>query len=319
MRSRSLVPWVVLAALTVSALVVAAAVDRTADPPPAPSGEEATSAGDARTEAWAAVADLGPRLSPDSTNPCERGDAECLDAVVAEMQARLEAQGCAHTAPFAFTYLEMTRGVRDAVRDPAYFADPAAAAHADALFARLYFDAFDDWAAGREDEVPGAWRIAFGAAEADTPTAATDLLLGMNAHIARDLAYVVADIAVWQQEAEQDNSDFERVNDVIARVKGPMLQGSAQRFDPTLALLDLPLPSLMAGDSVDLIGTWRNQALEHGIRLSQAATPAERAAIEAEIERDAMATAVLLLDVGTTLPSPVSGPARDAYCEAQRS
>jgi len=311
-------PWVVLAAVTVSALVVAAAVDRTSEPPTAPSAEGATSEGDARTEAWAAVADLDARLAPDSANPCERGDVECLDAVVAEMEARLDAQGCAHTAPFAFTYLEMTRGVRDAVRDPAYFADPAAAAHADALFARLYFDAFDDWAAGREDEVPGVWRIAFGAAEADTPNAATDLLLGMNAHIARDLAYVVADIALWQQEAEQDNSDFERVNDVIARVKGPMLQGSAERFDPTLALLDLPLPSLMASDSVDLIGTWRNQALEHGIRLSQASTPAEREAVEGEIERDAMATAVLLLDVGTTLPSPIVGPARDAYCEAQR-
>lgn len=319
MRSRSLAPWAALAVITVGALVAAAVVDRTVDPPAAPSGDGATSGAGARTEAWAAVADLDARLAPDSANPCERGDAECLDTVVAEMQARLEAQGCAHTAPFAFTYLEMTRGVRDAVRAPAYFDDPAAAAHADALFARLYFDAFDDWAAGREDEVPGAWRLAFGAAERDTPNAATDLLLGMNAHISRDLAYVVADIAAWQQEGEQANDDFERVNDVIARVKGPMLQGSADRFDPTLALLDLPLPALAADDSVDLIGTWRNQALEHGIRLSQASTDAERAAVEGEIERDAMATAVVLLDLGTTLPSPIAGAARDAYCEAQRS
>ena len=79
------------------------------------------------------------------------------------------------------------------------------------------------------------------------------------------------------------------------------------------------MPALAASDSVDLIGTWRNQALERGIRLSQASTTAERAAVEGEIERDAMATAVVLLNAGTTLPSPVSAADRDAYCEAQRS
>ena len=112
------------------------------------------------------MADLGSRLSPDSANSCERGAPECLAAVLAEMQTRLDVQGCAHTAPFAFTYLEMTRGVRDAVLDPGFFVEPTATAHADALFARLYFDAFDNWAAGRDDDVPGAWRIAFGAPRA---------------------------------------------------------------------------------------------------------------------------------------------------------
>ena len=320
MRSRALLPLALLAGFAVLGVAGAAAVDRSVDPVPTAAGFGGgpVHAGTARTEAWATVADLEPRLSPVSDNACERGEPDCLAAVLGEMQARLDAQGCAHTAPFAFTYLEMTRGVRDAVVDPGFFDEPTASAHADALFARLYFDAFDNWEAGRLADVPGVWRIAFGTAERGTANAATDLLLGMNAHIARDLPYVVADIAQWQQEANADPSDFERINDVIARVKGPMLRRSAERFDPSLILLDLPLPALAANDSVELIGRWRNQALERGIRLSQARTAAERAAVEGEIEREAMATAVLLLNAGTTLPSPITVAERDAYCEARR-
>ena len=78
------------------------------------------------------------------------------------------------------------------------------------------------------------------------------------------------------------------------------------------------MPAVAAGDSVELIGRWRNQALERGIRLSQARTDAERAGVEGEIEREAMATAVLLLNAGTTRPSPISPADRDAYCEARR-
>ena len=165
--------------------------------------------------------------------------------------------------------------------------------------------------------MPGVLRIAFGAAEAGETNAATDLLLGMNAHISRDLPYVVADLAAWQRDRDTVGSDFEKVNEVIARVKGPMLRGAADRFDPTLILLDLPLPALAASDGAELIGTWRNQALERGVRLSQAGSEAERRAVEGEIEREAMATAVLLLNAGTAGPNPISPEDRDAYCAAQ--
>ena len=320
MTSRVLGPLGLLAAVAAVGLGVAAVVDRTPDPVATEVGfgEGPAQAGAALTDGWAAVAGLGRQLSPSSANPCERGDEDCLAIVVGEMEARLAAQGCAHTAPFAFTYLEMTGGVHDAVLDPGFFAAPPATSHADALFARLYFNAFDDWAAGRVGDVPAVWRIAFGAAESGETNAATDLLLGMNAHISRDLPYVVADIAAWQEDAGAAQSDFDKINDVIGAVKGPMLQGAADRYDPSLALLDLPLPALASTDSVEIIGLWRNQALERGIRLSQATTATERRSIEGEIERDAMATAVLLLNAGTTAPSPISPTERDDYCESQR-
>lgn len=94
-----------------------------------------------------------------------------------------------------------------------------------------------------------------------------------------------------------------------------MLRGAADRFDPSLAPLDLPLPAMAANDSVELIGARRNQALERGLRLSLASSAEdERAAIEGEIEREAMATAALLLNAGTSRPSPRSPAERDVYC-----
>ncbi len=319
MSKRAVLGLAAFGALVAASLIGAAAVGRAPDPGsiPAAFGGGTVRAATPVTEGWAAVADVAPRLNPDSDNACDRGDDDCLDLVLAEMEARLEALGCAHTAPFAFTYLEMTRGVRDAVLEPGTFAEPPVNAHADAAFARYYFEALDNWHAGRVDDVPGAWRIALAAAESGATNAATDLLLGINAHIARDLPYVVAAIPEWQRDAGLAQSDFATINDVIATVKGPMLRGAAARFDPTLVLLDLPLPALAAADSTELIGTWRDQALDRGVRLSRATTDAERNAVEGEIEREAMATAVLLLNVGTTAPGPLTVAERDAYCEAQ--
>lgn len=316
MSRRIALPLVALAAVVVVALVGSAAIDRDGSSSTTRPGFGAgpVQPGTPRTEGWASLADFDARLDPGSNNTCERGGPACLASVVDEMAARLELQGCAHTAPFAFTYLEMTRGVERAVGEPAFFDDRRSTVHADALFARLYFDAFDNWAAGRFDDVPGVWRIAFETAARAGANAATDLLLGMNAHISRDLPYVVADVAAWQGGGGQD--DFERVNQVIARVKGPMLREAAERFDPSLALLDLPLPALAASDSAVLIATWRDQALDRGLRLAHADSAPERAEIEGEIERSAMATAVLLLNAGTVTPGPVPPAARDAYCDA---
>ena len=295
--------------LLVAAVAGAAATDRTPEAVARPAGFGAgpVHEAEARTPGWDAIRD----------DDCVEGDPACMAVIVEEMAARLEAQGCAHTAPFAFTYLEMTRGVQAAVEEPGFFADPANTTHADARFARYYFQAVDNWAAGRIDDVPGVWRLAFGAAEAGETSAATDLLLGMTAHISRDLPYVVAEVAGWQQGGE-GGEDFERVNEVIASVKGPMLAAAAQRFDPTLALLDLPLPALAGDDSVDIIGRWRDQALERGLRLVQARTDAEREVVEAEIEREAMATAVLILNAGTSQAGALPPAARDAYCEERR-
>lgn len=251
--------------------------------------------GSALTDDWAQLAPLvHAPITERAASSCHRGDPGCLDAVLVEMEARLAARPCAHTAPFAFTYLRMTRGVDDALEQ---FGDAATISVIDARFARQYFDAFDNWYAGRTDDVPAAWQIAFATADRQESTAALDLLLGMNAHISRDLAYIVADLLRDAERFEpgDEPEDYRFVNDVIGSVKSPMLLAAADRFDPSLFLLDTELPGDDVPDPVELIGEWRSFAFELGERLAFAATPEEEAATIAEIERTSAAAAAVLV------------------------
>lgn len=279
------------------------------------------------SDQWSGIArDLRPGIDPTSGNPCQRGDSICLDAVIAEMEARLDRLGCGHTAPFAFTYLEMTKGVQRRVSEPDFFADSTTVSHLDGLFAELYFDAFDNWHAARIEDVPGAWQMAFGAAESGRTSATTDLLLGMNAHISRDLAFAVASILEETPDGGGDRRDFDRVNEVIEEVTAPMLEGAADRFDPGLADLDLALEGqdlarfaeelrLSPAESSELIAIWRTQAFDMGQRLADAGNAEERAAAEAEIERNAVAIATVILDADAVLGLGQREPARTRYCE----
>lgn len=287
--------------------------------------------GGALTEDWARLAPrLAAPLRDRDASSCHRGEPVCLDIVVTEMEARLAARPCAHTSPFAFTYLEMTRGVAEAFDE---FDDAATISVIDARFAKQYFDAFDNWFAGRSDDVPAAWQVAFATAEQEGASAAVDLILGMNAHISRDLAYIVADLVRGRSDNEEPE-DYRFVNEVIGDVKTPMLMAAAERFDPNLFLLDTELTTDGAPDPVELIGQWRSIAFEMGQRLAAADTAAELDAVIAEIERTAAGGAAVLVaassaDGITELAGNVAGgefmgasflgtAERLAYCQRDR-
>lgn len=315
-RRRSRLLFVLAGAAAAIGLFTAALLPGPSEPPsPGPGfGAGPVAPGTPVTPEWAEVADVVPGIEPGADNACQAGRVSCLDVVIAEMEARFELRPCAQTAPFAFTYLEMTREVRRRVADPGFFAAPEVLAQLDTLFARLYFDAFDNWAAGRHDEVPGAWQLAFGAADEGRTGAAADIFLGMNAHISRDLAYAVAEVIGAGLVDLDDPTDYVLVNEVIADVQDPMLAGAAARFDPRLSTLPSVVPAGTGLDSVDMISLWRDQAFELGLRLATAETDAERAAVEAEIERAAVAGAVMILNADAS--NPVDGGFdRDTYCE----
>lgn len=309
---------VVAAAAAMSAAAIAAGrLAEEAHPTPGPGfGPGPVTQATAVTGVWEAVdATLEPGLDPTSDNPCRSGQPTCLDVVVEEMAARLGRSPCAHTAPFAFTYLEMTRGVQRRVGEDGFFGNRAALAHLDALFAELYFDAFDNWKAGRHEEVPGAWQMAFAAADGRRVSAAGDLLLGMNAHISRDLAYTVAYVLETAPELADDPADFLLVNEVIGEVRGPMLAAAAERFDPSLGELDPAAAGAEDVDAVALIGQWRQVAFDLGRRLAEAPTEAERDAVSAEIERNAVAAATVILNADAVTPFGMDAKERLAYCD----
>ena len=259
--------------------------------------------------------------APDSWSPpeaCNRGTQGCVDSVVREMTRRFDplAAACDHDAAFALMYLRVTEAVDRDVSSRSAFADRAYLAHLDAVFARYYFDAFDAWHTGGRGDVPEAWRIAFELAARKRVSGTGDLLLGMNAHISRDLPFAVADVGFGRGRGPGEISSYDEVNRVLERVARPILREEARRFDSTIATFTLPVLAANEEDLGLLLGRWRTAALRDAQRLLRARTPRQRAAVASSIERAAAARAAVIAAATSRVPFSQAGRARDAHCRS---
>ena len=266
---------------------------------------------------WTPIAaTLSGPLRPASPNACNRGTPGCLTTVVAEMDRRLNvlAPLCDHKAAFALMYLRVTESVAHAEATKSSFADRPYLAHLDAVFARLYFQAIDGWTDGRHAAVPAAWQVAFQMADARGVNGVGDLLLGMNAHISRDLPFAVA--AIGGLSAGRRRA-FEQVNGVLEQISKPILQEESRRFDPTIAHFALPVLKANFANLGLLMAGWRSAALHDGERLLDAPTPAARAKVAQSIEQMALERAVLIAAATSRVSFSSAGHARDAFCRAQ--
>src|SRR5215204_3963797 len=272
---------------------------------------------DAPFVGWSA---LLPALSLpyDLTSPddCIAGRVQCVDRTVREMTRRFDdlAASCDHDAIFSLTYLRVTEEYRRTVDEP-FFDDTPFVNHEDTIFARYYFSAFDAWDAGRIEEVPPAWRFAFKAAQARTVSASGDLLLGINAHVQRDLPLVLYEIGLVGPDGTSRKADHDRVNIILNRVADDVIAEIARRFDPAVDDTALPM-SLDITGLFQMIAAWREKAWRNAELLATAPTPAARELVVAAIENDAAAEAgTIAASTRYTLLSSGSG-ARDAYCAA---
>jgi hypothetical protein len=279
---------------------------------------------------WKAIAGgLRPHTDPGAKNACTAGTPACMDAVVGEMTQRLDrlAATCSDLAPFALMYRQVSDEVRSSVRARRY-RSPAYVAHLDSVFATLYFRAIDEWRLGRRDQVPRAWRIAFSDAESHRVTALGDLLLGMNAHISRDLPYALAGVGLRLPDGRGAVPDVLAVNHDIARSQGPALTGVARRFDPTVrqtARLGKAVPQARRlgkiGDPRQIgrvIAAWRLEAVDNARRLLAARTRVERLRVDTEIDANATLRALLIADATAYSSPKQDAEARLRYCLAAR-
>ncbi|MEK6274492.1 MAG: DUF5995 family protein [Actinomycetota bacterium] len=244
---------------------------------------------------------------------CERGAAGCVPLVAAEMTRRYRrlAASCDHDAAFALMYLRVT----EAVGRDAGFADEKYLARLDSTFAAFYFRAFDEWRAGRTEAVPLAWQIAFQAAGRGRASGIGDLLLGMNAHISRDLPFAVAAVGLKRPAGRRS---FEQVNALLERVAQPMLREQARLFDPTVTNFALPVLSANPGTLGAVLTGWRDTAMRDAERLLRAKTPEARAAAAESIERTATTRAALIAAATSRVPYSPAGKARETFCQAHR-
>lgn len=234
---------------------------------------------------------------------CQAGVPMCVHHVVQEMQKRFEtlSKQCDHDAIFSLVYLRTTEKYEQTLGSIGY-ADPASVTREDALFADYYFRAFDAYHSGcsASGDVPLAWQIAFDAASNQTVSAAGNAFLGINAHIQRDLPFVLYELD--EQGTPVSYADHTLVNTFLAQVDvaGELIAD----FDPTYPI---------GGDS-SLIIAWRELAWQNYQRLKLAGSAAARAVVAAEIEAAAAGAAQYFAAI-TAYPPGVTSAERDAYCE----
>lgn len=264
---------------------------------------------------WSALLpSLALPYDPASPDDCIAGRSQCVDKTIRQMTGRFDllASACDHRAIFSLTYLRVTQAYRQTIDQP-FFDDTSFVNYEDTVFAHYYFAAYDAWAAGRIENVPPAWRIAFDAADRHAVSALGDLFLGINAHVQRDLPFVLYSIGLVAPDGTSRKPDFDRVNEILNRVTDPVIAEIGRRFDPTIE--DTNLPTMFDEATVfQVIAAWREKAWRNAEALAAAPTPAARELVAAQIENDAASEAQMI--VASTAYPPLTGgsAARDSYC-----
>ena len=286
-----------------------------------PSLRLTTATADSGTPPFVNWATLLPSLTntyqPNSANQCVAGLPGCVDSTIAEMQRRFDplAATCDHNAVFSLAYLRTTQTYRWARDQSGFFNDTPWVNHEDAVFAKYYFQAFDNYQAGNVDAAPPAWKIAFDAAATHQATAAGDLLLGMSAHVNRDLPFVLAAIGITTPTGATRKPDHDKVNQFLNAVVQPLLAEIAARFDPSATALQTPY-GIGYTALFQLLEAWREQAWRNAELLTDAPDALTRSIVAQQIEATAATEAQTLLIANSYVPLVQSSADRDACCAA---
>ena len=251
-------------------------------------------------------------VNTDSSDICVAGRIECVDRVARRLEQQVAGLGCDHNAVFSLAYARTTQQVASMQRaDPAFFSDTPWLNHYDAVFADFYFDAWNSWR--RTGSAPPAWAMAFRAADRRTASAAGNLLLGLSAHVNRDLPFTLYAIGLVADDGSSRKADHDRVNRILNKVISPLLDEIEARYDPSARVIP-GIGSL--GDFLEFqaLPAWRETAWRNAELLATAPGPAARKLAAATIEQTAAVEATTLLTLTRYLPPLTTSARRDAFC-----
>lgn len=258
-------------------------------------------------------------FTPSTFDQCADGSPSCVDATLDEMYRRYGehlAAGCDHNAVFALTYIRVTEEYRRVAED-GFFEEPEFLAHEDAVFAQLYFDAQDAWADGRVDDVPPAWQAALQAADDRSVPGIADMLLGMNAHVNRDMPFMLAGLGLVKPDGSTRKPDHDAFNERLNTLYDDVFEEIAQRFDPETRRWD---PQATTADNFllfQMLPMWREGVWRHAEMLANAPTDEARAGVARWIETYAWMQAQMIRGMLGYQPAlGQSSEARDAWCAA---
>ncbi len=252
---------------------------------------------------------------PTTETECADGSPTCIDVTIEQMQDRYDVlrATCDHDAVFALAYLRVTEDVRDAL-DEEIYDDPVWLRNQDAAFAQDYYDAYDNWHAGRRNLVPQAWRIALQVADDGSVSALGNFMLSMNAHINRDFSYVLAGAGLTGADGVSRKPDHNRYNPRLDSLYEPVFAEEALEFDPRFD--DVNLANLDEEAVGAIMRGWRELVWRNAEALSLAKTPLALSIAKSNIETYATTQAVLYRSLFAS--SKARTAERDAYCHARQ-
>ena len=294
--------------LAAAALAVAALASPLASPSPAAASQDPN-------PPWPQLLPPGP--TTDTTQPgpvwrCHKATLKCIDNTIGRMKKLQARFGCDHRAVFATTYLLLTQQIRKTIRrDPHYFHDNRWLIYEDTVFANYYFRSIKANAQGKP--VPEAWQIAFDAAAKGDANGAQDMLLGINAHVQRDMPYVVATVGLRTKKGATRKPDHDVVNQILSDAYEPIVSAIGARYDSIVTITNASWDPLDDFGGLEMVKGWREGVWRNAERLVSAKTDAERQQVEASIETNAATWAKMI--AGPQVP-PGYRATRDAYCAA---
>ena len=262
---------------------------------------------------------LPPRPLTDSTQPgptarCRKATMHCFADTIAKMRKLQRQFRCDHRAVFATTYLLLTEQMRGTIRrDRHFFKDLRWLIYEDTVFANYYFRVIKAYK--RHKPVPQAWQIAFDTARKGDANAGQDMLLGINAHVQRDMPYVLATVGIRTKKGATRKPDHDVVNQILSDAYEPIVGAIGSRYDPVVSITNASWNPLDDVAGLEMVKGWREGVWRNAERLLDAKTKAERAQVAESIETNAANWARLMAAEGNGGP-PGYRAQRDAYCRS---
>jgi hypothetical protein len=236
----------------------------------------------------------------------------CFADTIARMKKLQRTFGCDHRAVFATTYLLLTEQMRKTIRHhPHYFHDVKWLIYEDTVFANFYFRVLNAYDHGKP--IPQAWKIAFDTAKSGDANGGQDMLLGINAHVQRDMPFVLATVGIRTKKGVSRKPDHDVVNQILSDAYEPIVSAIGRRYDSLVTITNASWNPLDDFLGLETVKAWREGVWRNAERLLAAKTAAERRQVTDSIEQNAAAWAK---SIAAPQVPPGYRAQRDAYCRA---
>jgi hypothetical protein len=250
------------------------------------------------------------RIKPE----CRKVSIKCMDGVIRRLKRAADRYGCDHRAVFPRVYQLLSEELRRYIRQKGFFDDRRYLILEAVMFERFYRLTMGAWERGDLEAVPAAWRVALETYRDGDTLAAQDMLLGINAHVQRDMPFVVAYMGLRFPDGRSRKPDHDRDNLVLDRAYEAIVRRVESEYDPMTAYTNSPLTPADDYLGLEMTRTWREGVWRNAERLLNAGSDAEREQVAQSIELQAEASARMIAASRT----PGYGAQRDAYCRSKR-